>query len=256
MPPERLSKFLSNSGVASRRKCDIIIASGRVKVNNTVILEPFYKVIPTEDNVTIDNIKVSLPNKTIYLALYKPINVISDLITERDRQSARSLIPVSGYIFPVGRLDYNSEGLILFTNDGDFASRITHPRYGIEKEYLVKFKGFLSDELRAQIKEGLSIDGSVHKIKTIRFIKTSFSNSWYRIILTEGKNRTIRKIGSKVKHPVLKLKRIRIGPIRLGSMRPGEYRPLNDKEKAFFLKKPQSKIPQKQLSNIVKNINK
>lgn len=249
MPSERLSKFLSNSGIASRRKCDSIIGSGRVKVNNTVILEPFYKVIPSEDTITVDNIKVIPPIRSIYLALYKPINVISDLITERDRQNARSLIPVRGYIYPVGRLDYNSEGLMLFTNDGDFASRITHPRYGIEKEYLVKFKGFLSDELLRKIKEGLFIDGSVHKIKTISFIKTSLSNSWYRIILTEGKNRTIRKIGSKVKHPVLKLKRIRIGPVRLGNMRPGEYRPLNDKEKAFFLKNPQPKIHQKQMSN-------
>jgi 23S rRNA pseudouridine2605 synthase len=239
MPSERLSKFLSNSGIASRRKCDTIIASGRVKVNNTVILEPFFKVIPTEDNITVDNVKVIASNRSIYLAFYKPINVISDLTTDRDRQNARSLIPVTGYIFPVGRLDYNSEGLMLFTNDGDFASRIIHPKYNIEKEYLVKFKGLLSDQILIQIKHGLLIDGSVHKIKTISFIKTSFSNSWYRIILTEGKNRTIRKIGSKVKHPVLKIKRIRIGPVRLGNMKPGQCRPLKDKEKVFFLKNPQ-----------------
>lgn len=249
MPPERLSKFLSNSGIAARRKCDKIIASGRVKVNNTVILEPFFKVIPNEDTITMDNIKVIPSNNSIYLAFYKPINIISDLTKERERQNARSLIPVRGYIFPVGRLDYNSEGLMLFTNDGDFASWITHPKYGIEKEYLVKFKGFLSDELLMQIKEGLLIDGSVHKIKTIRFMKTSLSNSWYRIILTEGKNKTIRKIGNKVKHPVLKIKRIRIGPVRLGNMKPGECRPLNDKEKAFFLKGSQPKIHQKRMSN-------
>jgi len=251
MPSERLSKFLSNSGIASRRKCDIIIESGRVKVNNIIILEPFYMVIPNEDIVTIDNIKVIPSKRLIYMAFYKPINVISDLITEGNRQNARSLIPVSGYIFPVGRLDYNSEGLMLFTNDGDFASRITHPKYGIEKEYLVKFKGFLSDEILMQIKEGLLINGSVHKIKTISFLKTSFSNCWYRIILTEGKNRTIRKIGKKVKHPVLKLKRIRIGSVSLGNMKPGQCRPLNDKEKVFFLKDSQVKIRLNQNNNAI-----
>ena len=235
MPSERLSKFLSNSGIASRRKCDNIIISGRVKVNNIIVLEPFYKVLPDTDKVTIDNHTVKPLLKTIYLALYKPVNIISDLVAEKGRQNARSLISIKTYLFPVGRLDYNSEGLILFTNDGNFANKIMHPKYGIEKEYLVKFKGVIADELLVKVRKGLLIEGSEYRVKSIIFIKTSFFNSWYRIILDEGKNRMIRKIGIKIKHPVLKLKRIRIGPVRLGNLKPGEYRPLTDIEKNHFL---------------------
>ncbi len=235
MPSERLSKFLSNSGIASRRKCDNIIKSGRVKVNNIIILEPFYKVLPDTDKVTIDNHIVKPLLKTIYLALYKPLNIISDLVSEKSRHNARSLISIKTYLFPVGRLDYNSEGLILFTNDGNFANKIMHPKYGIEKEYLVKFKGVITDELLLKVRKGLLIEGSEYRVKSIIFIKTSFFNSWYRIILDEGKNRMIRKIGIKIKHPVLKLKRIRIGPVRLGNLKPGEYRALTDIEKNLFL---------------------
>jgi pseudouridine synthase len=235
MPSERLSKFLSNSGIASRRKCDTIITSGRVKVNNVIILEPFYKVLPETDKITIDHHTVKPLSKNIYLALYKPVNIISDLVSEKGRQNARSLISIKTYLFPVGRLDYNSEGLILFTNDGNFANKIMHPRYEIEKEYLVKFKGVITDELLTKVRKGLLIEGCDYKVKSIIFIKTSFFNSWYRIILDEGKNRMIRKIGSKIKHPVLKLKRIRIGPVRLGNLKPGEYRALTDKDKNHFL---------------------
>lgn len=236
MPSERLSKFLSNSGIASRRKCDQIIASGRVKVNDIVVLDSFFKVDYHNDSITVDNIKVNLPSALIYLALYKPINFISDLSSDKERQNARSLIPFKENLFPVGRLDYNSEGLIFFTNDGSFAHKITHPKFGVEKEYLVKFKGIIHDDLLLQFKKGFLIDGSLHKVKDINFIKTSFRNSWYRIILTEGKNRTIRKMGDKIKHSVLKLKRTRIGPVKLGNLKPGEFRPFNQKEKSFFEK--------------------
>ncbi len=235
MPSERLSKFLSSSGIASRRKCDTIIKSGRVKVNNSTILEPFYKVLPCIDNVTVDNYKVIPYSQFIYLALNKPINYISDLVKEKDRHDARSLIPVKTYLFPVGRLDYNSEGLILFTNDGNFAQKIIHPIYGVEKEYLVKFKGILEDHLLAKVQKGFSIEGSLHKIKKISFIKTSQTNSWYNVILDVGKNRMIRKIGYSIHHPVLKLKRIRIGPVTLGGLKPGEYRSLSKKERDYFI---------------------
>ncbi len=128
---------------------------------------------------------------------------------------------------------------MLFTNDGDFANRIMHPRYGVEKEYLAKFKGIISDDLLYEIKKGLLIENSVYRVDSIKFINLSFSNSWYNIILKEGKNRMIRKIGSKIKHPVLKLKRIRIGPVKLGNLKPGEFRLLTDKERNTLLKSSQ-----------------
>jgi 23S rRNA pseudouridine2605 synthase len=239
MPSERLSKYLSNSGIASRRKCDDIIKSGRVKVNDTIILEPFYRVLPHKDNVTVDNRTCNTNNNPLYIALYKPVQYLSDLVSEKNRKVTRTLIPIKTYLFPIGRLDYSSEGLMLFTNDGDFANRIMHPRYGVEKEYLAKFKGIISDDLLYEIKKGLLIENSVYRVDSIKFINLSFSNSWYNIILKEGKNRMIRKIGSKIKHPVLKLKRIRIGPVKLGNLKPGEFRLLTDKERNTLLKSSQ-----------------
>ena len=239
MPSERLSKYLSNSGIASRRKCDDIIKSGRVKVNDITVLEPFYRVLPNKDNVTVDNRTINTNNNPLYIALYKPVQYLSDLVSEKNRKVTRTLIPIKTYLFPIGRLDYNSEGLMLFTNDGDFANRIMHPRYGVEKEYLAKFKGIISDDLLYEIRKGLLIENSVYRVDSIKFINLSFSNSWYNIILKEGKNRMIRKIGSKIKHPVLKLKRIRIGPVKLGNLKPGEFRLLTDKERNTLLKSSQ-----------------
>jgi len=239
MPSERLSKYLSNSGIASRRKCDDIIKSGRVKVNDIIVLEPFYRVLPNKDNVIVDNRTINTNNNPLYIALYKPVQYLSDLVSEKNRKVTRTLIPIKTYLFPIGRLDYNSEGLMLFTNDGDFANRIMHPRYGVEKEYLAKFKGIISDDLLYEIKKGLLIENSVYRVDSIKFINLSFSNSWYNIILKEGKNRMIRKIGSKIKHPVLKLKRIRIGPVKLGNLKPGEFRLLTDKERNSLLKSSQ-----------------
>jgi 23S rRNA pseudouridine2605 synthase len=239
MLSERLSKYLSNSGVASRRKCDDIIKSGRVKVNDITVLEPFYRILPNKDNVTVDNRTLNTNNNPLYIALYKPVQYLSDLVSEKNRKVTRTLIPIKTYLFPVGRLDYNSEGLMLFTNDGDFANRIMHPRYGVEKEYLAKFKGIISDDLLFEIRKGLLIENSVYRVDSIQFINLSFSNSWYNIILKEGKNRMIRKIGSRIKHPVLKLKRMRIGPVKLGNLKPGEFRLLTDKERNNLLKPSQ-----------------
>jgi 23S rRNA pseudouridine2605 synthase len=239
MPSERLSKFLSNRGVASRRKCDEIIKQGHVKVNDIIVLEPFYRVLPNKDKVTVDNCSLNTRNNLIYIALYKPVQYLSDLVSETNRKVTRTLIPIKTYLFPIGRLDYNSEGLMLFTNDGDFANRVMHPRYGVEKEYLAKFKGVISDDLLYEIRKGLLIEDSVYRVDSIKFINSSFSNSWYNIVLKEGKNRMIRKIGCKINHPALKIKRIRIGPVKLGDLKPGEFRLLTDKEKNILLKSSQ-----------------
>lgn len=242
MPPERLSSFLSHSGIASRRKCDDIIKSGRVKVNEIVIVEPFFRVNSTNDIITIDNHTIKCSNTLLYIALYKPTRYISDLLPEGKRLVARTLIPIDSYLFPIGRLDYNSEGLMIFSNDGDLANRIMHPRYGIEKEYIVKFKGVLSDNEIDKTTNGVSIDGSLYRVTLIKCLKTTFSNSWYQIILREGKNRMIRKIGDKINHPVLKLIRVRIGPVKLGSLKPGEYRSITDREKKDLLKLSQINV--------------
>jgi 23S rRNA pseudouridine2605 synthase len=226
----RLSKFLSQAGVSSRRKSDDIIRSGQVKVNNIIVLEPYYQVRPEIDLVTIGNNSIFLATKRYYFALNKPKNYLSDLNFADDRNLARKLIPIDAYIFPVGRLDYDSEGLMLFTNDGELANKIMHPRYGVEKEYVVKFKGTLTRSDLESVKKGLTIDGSVSPVLSISKAGLSDDNSWYSIILQEGKNRIIRKIGDALGHPVLRLKRVRIGHIKLGGLRPGTFREVSELE--------------------------
>ena len=235
MPQERLSKLLAACGITSRRKCEKIITDGRVTVNNISVIDVKYKASIELDRITVDN-RVINPQTKIYFALYKPIRYLSDLSYEEDRKIARSLIPMDTYLFPVGRLDYPSEGLMIFTNDGALAQVVMHPSYGIEKEYLVKFKGRLTQELLTRLRKGMTIDRHVHKVKDIRFEKPSLANSWYRITLAEGRNRMIRRMGEHIGHPVLKLKRIRIGTVRLGSMAPGQYRSLTIKEKSGLLR--------------------
>jgi 23S rRNA pseudouridine2605 synthase len=233
---QRLSKFLSNSGIDSRRKSEEIIRAGRVLVNNINILEPQYRVNPFTDTITLDN-KAVINNKLkIYIALYKPVGYISDLKDVRGRKIARELINFEGKLFPIGRLDYNSEGLIIFTNDGDLGNRVMHPRYGVEKEYLVKLKGLLSDDDISSIKNGIIIEGVTASAISISYIGPAFNNNWYTIILHEGRNRIIRKIGDVIGHRILKIKRIRIGHIKLGSLSPGSYRLLKEREIMPFKK--------------------
>jgi 23S rRNA pseudouridine2605 synthase len=153
----------------------------------------------------------------------KPAGYISDLADPRGRPLARSLIRLDVPLFPVGRLDFNSEGLLLFTNDGDFANRMMHPRYGVEKEYHVKLTGRLMPEEEARLLAGIRIDHVLYRVKHIAVLRHTNRNTWYRITITEGRNRFIRRIAEAVHHPVVRLRRIRMDGIRLGSLRPGEY---------------------------------
>jgi 23S rRNA pseudouridine2605 synthase len=227
---QRLSKFLSHSGIDSRRKSEEIIRSGRVLVNHISILEPQYQVNPDDDIVTVDNKVVSNLKRYDYIALYKPVGYMSDLKDPAGRKLARDLIKIKTKLFPIGRLDYNSEGLIIFTNDGSVANCIMHPKYEVEKVYHVKFKGRLDEDDLIKIKHGLLIDGVICRIKSIKFLKSSIKNNWYKIIINEGRNRIIRKIGEKIDHHVLKLKRVKIGNIELGDLEPGQYRFLTESE--------------------------
>lgn len=226
----RLSKYIANCGISSRRKSEEIIRSGNVIVNNIKILEPYFQINPDIDIIKVYGKEITNVKTLLYIALYKPVGYISDLKDPSGRKLARDLIDVESKIFPVGRLDYNSEGLIIFTNDGDFANILMHPRFDVEKEYLVKFKGRLDKDDFLKLKNGVFVDGSICKIKSIKFHETSIKNNWYRIIITEGRNRIIRKIGEKIEHHVLKLKRIRIGNIKLGNLQPGQYRFLDESE--------------------------
>ena len=230
----RLSKFLASCGVASRRRSEEIINSGRIMVNNIVVLKPQHQVNPNEDVVRLDNNIINKSVKNVYIALYKPVGYISDLKDVRGRKLARDLINLEGKLFPIGRLDYNSEGLIIFTNDGELGNKIMHPRYGVEKEYLIKLKGMLTDDDIESIKNGVMIENIPARAIRIKHVSTAFNNSWYSITLHEGRNRILRKMGEAIGHRILKIRRVRIGHIKLDGLDPGSYRFLKDREIKSF----------------------
>src|SRR5208283_4582411 len=183
--------------------------------------------LPGSDAVSLDNEQIGVAGaakKRYYVALYKPTGYLSDLADPKGRRLARQLIDLEAHLFPVGRLDYNSEGLMLFTNDGDFANSIMHPRFEVEKEYLVKLSGSLTQEEQRRMTSGIPVEGHTYRIRSIVPLRQTAKNAWYRVTVVEGKNRMIRKMADAVHHPVLKLKRVRIDGITLGPMKPGEYR--------------------------------
>jgi 23S rRNA pseudouridine2605 synthase len=236
MPTERLSKVLSQHGVGSRRKCDTIIASGKVKVNGHVQNKPYCPVDPTTDRILVNDIELANRPSFIYVALFKPVGFISDLSDPRGRKTARSLISINERLFPVGRLDFNSEGLIIFTNDGCIADKIMHPRNMIEKEYYVKTSGHLDSDDIALLNGGITISGQLLKTSSIKELKRNPTNGWYSIIIKEGKNRMIRKMLDGIHHNTIRLKRIRIANILLGNLKPGEFRLLSKEEIVTLMK--------------------
>jgi 23S rRNA pseudouridine2605 synthase len=239
MTTERLSKFLAHSGIASRRKSEEIVTSGRVKVNGLTVTDPAHRVDRTRDMVAIDNKTVRPPAASCYVALYKPPGYLSDLADTqgKDRPLARQLIRLQAPLFPVGRLDYTSEGLMIFTNDGAFANLVMHPRYEVEKEYHVKLSGALTQkELKAAVM-GVSLDkGQIYRFKTIAPFKKAERNTWYRVTVTEGRYHHLRKVAEALRHKVMRLRRVRIDGITLSNLKPGEWRHIEPEEIRRFLR--------------------
>lgn len=226
---ESLVKFLARAGSFPRRQAEALIREGRIRVNGAPALSPSLQVGPG-DRVFLDGRPLSAETIKVYIALNKPDGYISDLKDVRGRKLARDLIKHDLRLFPVGRLDYHSEGLMIFTNDGELANHVMHPRYNVTKEYLVKFKGMLPGEAVTRMKKGMFIEGELYQADTVRLVKKAPANVWYSIVVNEGKNRMIRKMGAALGHPVLKLMRVRIGKLRLGDLNPGEYRHVEKNE--------------------------
>lgn len=215
-----------------------MIKNGLVKVNNQNVLDPFYQVDPENDHVTIDNISLSKgPDTKVYIALNKPVGYISDLADPKGRPIARDLIRMGTRLYPVGRLDFASEGLLFFTNDGGFADKVLHPRNQIEREYQVKVQKRLSPAEMQQLITGRRIDGLLYRLRSVKLLSLTSKNAWYTVTATEGRNRMIRKLVDSLGHRVLRLRRARIGSVRLGKLRPGEYRHLTTTEIRKLLNK-------------------
>jgi len=220
---ERLQKILAKAGLGSRRTCEELILEGRISVNGKVVKTPGVKIDPQIEEVRFDGTKIKL-EKNIYLLLNKPRGYVTTLTDPQGRPTITSLLKgVKERVYPVGRLDYNSEGLLFLTNDGELANKLLHPKYKIPKTYLVKLKGRLEDKDLMRLRKGIRLsDGKTLPAKVV-VKKILPKNTILKITIKEGRKRQIRRMAEAINHDVLSLKRIQFGPFKLGKLKRGEY---------------------------------
>ena len=230
----RLQKYMADCGVASRRKCETMIEEGRVRVNGRVVSELGSKIDPQHDKVSVDKLLIRPSVNQVYIALNKPSGYVCTAQDQFDRKFVTDLIDIKERIVPVGRLDYNSEGLLFLTNDGDFTYRVTHPKNKIQKKYYVQVNGIPTEDEIAQMVSGVTIDDFNTEGTMIQYVKTNGNTAHYRVTISQGKNRQIRKMFEHFGYTVKKLKRVAIGNIRLGQLRTGQWRFLTKEEVENF----------------------
>jgi 23S rRNA pseudouridine2605 synthase len=227
---ERIQKIMARMGLASRRGAEEIISEGRVTVNGRIATTGV-KADPSKDHIKVDGKLLIRPEPKVYLALNKPRGVVTSLADPEGRPTVKDYLRGVKYrVFPAGRLDYDSEGLILLTNDGDFANRLLHPSRKIPKTYAVKVKGIISEEKMNKLRQGVRLEDGRTQPARARFLRESETNSWIEITITEGRRRQVRRMVEAVGHPALKLRRISIGGLKLGGLKTGEIRSLTDRE--------------------------
>lgn len=240
----RLQKFLADAGVASRRASETFIAEGRVTVNGRKITTLGAKIDPDTDHVSVDGKSLKAKRK-LYLAVHKPRGYICSRNDPENRPTLGELLPKEwNNLYSVGRLDYLSEGLIFYTNDGDFSLKLTHPRYGIRKKYLATIKSEVTGEMAAQMCKGIFHEGENLRAEKVRILKATGSGSVVELTLAEGKNREVRRLFEAQGLMVDKLQRIQIGPIKLGELPKGKWRSLSPAE-IKSLTTPQEPRPRK-----------
>ncbi len=235
---ERLQKYMARCGVASRRKCEELILSGKVKVNNKIINELGVKINSEIDIISYEGKVICPEEKKVYIMLNKPEGYITSVKDEKGRKTILDLVKVNERIYPIGRLDYDSSGLILLTNDGEIYNKIIHPRVKVGKKYIVLCKGeFTNDEL-VRFEKGIDIGGYITAKSKIKIIDKEKDrdgiNTLVEIIIHEGKNRQIRRMCESLGHKVISLKRIAIGDIKLGYLKKGEWRNLTEDELKYL----------------------
>lgn len=230
MAQERLQKILSQAGIASRRQAEKFITEGRVTVNGSVVTELGSKADLSADHIKVDGKLLRAPKRQVYIALNKPNNTVTTVSDPEGRATVMDLLRgVKERVYPVGRLDYHSEGLLLLTNDGDLAHRIMSSHTHLTKTYLVKVTGQLDEEHAQRFRDGVPLMGRRTLPAGLRLLQKA-ENPWYEVKLSEGRNNQIRLMFKHFGKLVEKLKRVRIGPLELGSLKPGEFRHLTDEE--------------------------
>ena len=230
----RINKYIAQAGIASRRKADELIENGNVRVNGVVMKSPGYDVLE-KDTVEVNGKIIEYKEKKEYVIINKPLGYITTSSDEKERPTVMELVSdIDARLFPVGRLDYNTSGLLIMTNDGDLAYRLTHPKHHVFKTYRARVAGVLSNEKVVKLRKGVDIGGFVTSKAIVNIIKGTQRSTIVEISITEGKNRQVRKMFSAVGNPVQELERIAIGDLKLGHLRVGHYRKLTREEVEYL----------------------
>ena len=231
----RINKYIAQSGLCSRRKADELIANGNVKVNGAAMKEPGYDV-QDGDTVEVNGRRIEAAAAPVYVLINKPLGMVTTVSDDKGRLTVMEVVKdIDARLFPVGRLDYNTSGALIMTNDGDLAYRLTHPKHEVYKTYRARVAGVLSAEKMARLRKGVDIGGFVTSRAKVSVIKGNQHSTIVEIAIHEGKNRQVRKMFAAVGNPVQELERVAIGEIRLGHLKPGHYRKLT-KEEIEYLK--------------------
>jgi 23S rRNA pseudouridine2605 synthase len=231
----RLQKVLAAAGLASRRACEIMISEGRVEVNGKLVLEQGLRVDPERDVVRVDGSRIPPPRRHLYLVLNKPRGVVSTMDDPEGRRNLNDLLEgkrpgKQNRLFHVGRLDTETDGLIILTNDGDFAHKLAHPSFEVPKTYLAEVAGQMHPATVKRLREGIQLDDGPVKPSSVKLVSTAEDRSLVKLTLHEGRNHIVRRTMEAVGHPVRKLSRTGIGPVRLGSLKSGDLRDLTRDE--------------------------
>jgi 23S rRNA pseudouridine2605 synthase len=228
---ERLQKIIAQSGLASRRKAEQLIQEGRVQINSSIVTELGTKADPEHDTILVDGLLLEAAENKVYVLLHKPYGYITSLNDPEGRPTVIKLLrQIKERIYPVGRLDYDTEGLLILTNDGNFAQILQHPKTHIPRTYLVKVKGIPSKLKIDRLQKGISIDGIKTHRAIIKFTEKTQKNPWLKVVIWEGRNRQIKKMFEQIGHNILRIIRTEFGPLCLGNLPSGSYRFLNKKE--------------------------
>ena len=230
----RLQKVLAQAGIASRRACEVLISEGRVEVNSEVVLEQGRRVDPERDVIRVDGARIPPLRRHRYLALNKPRGVVATMDDPEGRRTIADLLDTrqlrNERLFHVGRLDTDSEGLLIMTNDGDLAQRLAHPSYEVPKTYIAEVAGVVSEQTLKRLRRGITLEDGPVRPTSVKIVSSVGDKTLLKITLQEGRNRIVRRTMEAVGHPVRRLSRIGIGPVRLGNMKVGEYRELTREE--------------------------
>jgi len=226
----RINKYIAQAGFASRRKADELIVNGNVKVNGAVMKEPGYDV-QDGDQVTVNGKLILGEEKKEYVLINKPLGVVTTVEDDKDRLTVMDVVKdIDARLFPVGRLDYNTSGALIMTNDGDLAYRIAHPKHEVFKTYRARVRGVLSNERAARLRKGVDIGGFVTAPAKVEIIKGIKGTTLVEISIREGRNRQVKKMCEEIGHKVISLQRYAIGGINIDGLKEGKWRYLTDKE--------------------------